>query len=298
MTKAALPPRRIFRFCCPGLLALFNILNGEFPKSGTSPGPFGMKSPQHPSHPGSSRNPLLAAAATCSVTDTARIHCCSHPSGLWRRLPFCFLHGVVGQRPLLGCSLGSPCAGILCHLPQLLSPPVPDAPPPRNCVSSPVSPAPEPRLGGAPWQNCRQGNSQEGILGRLRQPHLWILALGEQQLPWEHPGAGALPELLVFPGCSRVGLSEAPQSLTGQGQEFLELRFQPADFLTKLDVVHPAETQTEPLRGKTGRGEVPNPRSNTQPVPVVGISDFPLFSTGEPREKPNKGLRKHRSCEL
>lgn len=69
-------------------------------------------------------------------------------------------------------------------------------------------------------------------------------------------------------------LPQLPPTLTWQLQEFLQLCFQPADLLTQLDVVHPAETQTEPLRGKT---EVQKPQSNTQPVPVLGIPNFPAF---------------------
>lgn len=53
----------------------------------------------------------------------------------------------------------------------------------------------------------------------------------------------------------------AAQSLTWQGQEFLQLCFQPADLLTELDVVHPAGTQTEPLRGKLGEKRFQTPRA-------------------------------------
>lgn len=46
----------------------------------------------------------------------------------------------------------------------------------------------------------------------------------------------------------REQLSGALQSRTWKRDELLELLFQPADFLTKLNVIHPAETQREPLR--------------------------------------------------
>lgn len=70
-----------------------------------------------------------------------------------------------------------------------------------------------------------------------------------QQRPWEHPGVGAIQELLVCHGnlsanCSRrLQLSEPSQSRTWKGYEFLKLLFQPADFFAKLNVIHPAKTQ-------------------------------------------------------
>lgn len=112
----------------------------------------------------------------------------------------------------------------------------------------------------------------------------------QQHCLWEHPGVGAVQELAVFHGnlsanCSgRVQLSEALQSLTWKSYEFLKLLFQPADFFTKLNVIHPAETQVKPLRERLGGERLKTFRATPSQhwkamysVPPTGSIDLPAF---------------------
>lgn len=59
-------------------------------------------------------------------------------------------------------------------------------------------------------------------------------------------------------------LSKPFQSLTWKGYEFLKLLFQPADFFTKLNVVHPAETQMTALRERLGEERLRTSKATLQ----------------------------------
>jgi len=86
---------------------------------------------------------------------------------------------------------------------------------------------------------------------------------------------------------SRLQRSEVLQSLTWKGYEFLKLLFQPADFFAQLNVIHPAKTQTKPLRErlaeqkfKASRATPSQHQKAMHSVPAVGSTDLSAF----PRE--------------
>lgn len=136
-----------------------------------------------------------------------------------------------------------------------------------------------------------QQSSQERSQVTPKEPHFLMLThFLQQHHLYEQPWVGALQELLAFhrnlsADCSgRVQRSEALQSLTWKGYEFLKLLFQPADFLTKLNVIHPAETQMKPLRERPGEERFNTSRATpsqhwkaTHLVPVAESTDLPAF---------------------
>lgn len=134
-------------------------------------------------------------------------------------------------------------------------------------ASSPL----QPQLGqGFPGSTASSKAPKKDLRADSGRRVLMLTHCLQQQHLRELPRVGAVQQLLVFHGNlsadGRAQLPQALQSLTWKSYEFLKLLLQPADFFTQLNVIHPAETQTKPLRERPGEERFQTSSANTQPT--------------------------------